>query len=82
MAKDPALAPLRDRDDFQQLVAELFDRIFPDGPVRPRPLTGDKPGVVRDAAAAGVDHDQGFPLGKQSRLVRKEEEIGVEEDQS
>jgi eukaryotic-like serine/threonine-protein kinase len=29
---DPALASLRDKDDFRRLVAELFDRVFPADP--------------------------------------------------
>jgi tetratricopeptide (TPR) repeat protein len=32
MAHDPNLAPLRDRDDFRRLLAELYDRIFPTDP--------------------------------------------------
>jgi hypothetical protein len=31
-SRDPDLAPLRDRDDFRRLVAELFDRGFPADP--------------------------------------------------
>jgi hypothetical protein len=31
-ATDPDLAPLRERDDFRQLLGELFDRIFPADP--------------------------------------------------
>jgi hypothetical protein len=31
-ARDPDLDPLRDRDDFRRLLAELFDRGFPARP--------------------------------------------------
>ena len=31
-SRDPDLAPLRDRDDFRRLLAELFDRGFPADP--------------------------------------------------
>jgi len=31
-ARDRDLAPLRDRDDFRRLIAELFDRRFPANP--------------------------------------------------
>jgi serine/threonine-protein kinase len=34
IAHDPDLAPLRDRDDFRRLMAELFDRDFPADPFR------------------------------------------------
>ncbi len=30
--RDPDLAPLRDREDFRRLVAELLDRSFPTDP--------------------------------------------------
>jgi hypothetical protein len=33
--RDPGLAPLRDRDDFRRLLAELFDRGFPADPFAP-----------------------------------------------
>jgi len=35
ICRDPDLAPLHDRDDFRQLVAELFDRTFPANPFGP-----------------------------------------------
>ena len=35
---------------------------------------GDEPGVVGHAAVTTVGSDQRFPLGKQSRQVRKEAE--------
>jgi hypothetical protein len=35
IAKDPDLAPLRDRDDFQGLLAQMFDRSFPRDPFEP-----------------------------------------------
>ena len=31
-SRDPDLAPLRDRDDFRRLLAELFDKGFPADP--------------------------------------------------
>jgi eukaryotic-like serine/threonine-protein kinase len=31
-SRDPDLIPLRDRDDFRRLLAEMFDRGFPDDP--------------------------------------------------
>jgi hypothetical protein len=34
-AHDPDLFPLHDRDDFQRLVAQLFDRDFPTDPFAP-----------------------------------------------
>jgi serine/threonine-protein kinase len=34
-SRDPDLAPLRDRDDFPRLLAELFDRGFPADPFAP-----------------------------------------------
>jgi eukaryotic-like serine/threonine-protein kinase len=34
-SRDPNLAPLRDRDDFRRLLAELFDRGFPADPFAP-----------------------------------------------
>ena len=35
VAHDPDLAPLRDRDDFRRLLAELFDRTMPADPFAP-----------------------------------------------
>jgi tetratricopeptide (TPR) repeat protein len=32
MARDPDLAPLHGRDDFERFLAELFDRVFPADP--------------------------------------------------
>jgi serine/threonine-protein kinase len=32
ISRDPRLAPLRDREDFRQLIAELLDRAFPPEP--------------------------------------------------
>ena len=34
-SRDPDLVPLRDREDFRRLVAELFDRRFPADPLAP-----------------------------------------------
>jgi serine/threonine-protein kinase len=34
-SRDPDVAPLRDRDDFRRLLAELFDRGFPADPFAP-----------------------------------------------
>ena len=34
-SRDPALTPLRARDDFRALLAELFDRVFPDDALAP-----------------------------------------------
>ena len=34
-SRDPDLAPLHDRDDFRELLAEMFDRSFPADPFAP-----------------------------------------------
>lgn len=34
-ANDPDLDPLHPRDDFQRLLAEMFDREFPSDPFEP-----------------------------------------------